>query len=80
MEEEIRELKDEISLLTRKVEILESKENKRRAYAYVKILIKIILVLAVIYGVYRGYEFVVKEIPNIITEKVKELNPLKKLA
>ena len=77
MEQEISELKEEISLLTKKVEILENNEKKRKAFGYVKILIKIILTLAIIYGVYRGYEYVVKEIPNIMEEKIKDLNPFR---
>ncbi len=77
MEKEIDSLREEVNLLTKKVEILESKENKRRALGYVKVLVKIIMILAVIYGVYRGYEYVVKEIPQIMEEKIKELNPFR---
>ncbi len=78
METEIRELRQEISILNKKVELLEKKENKRRAYFYLRLLFKIILIFAVVYGVWRGYEYVVKEIPNIMEEKIKELNPLKR--
>lgn len=78
MEEEIRELRQEISILNKKVEILEHKESKRRAYFYLRLLFKIILILALAYGVWRGYEYVSKELPNIMEEKIKELNPLKK--
>ncbi len=76
--EELEELKEEVELLNRKVHILEKKENKRKAMVYVKILVKIIITLAIIYGVYRGYEYVVKEIPHIMEEKIKELNLVKK--
>jgi len=76
--EELEELKEEVELLNRKVLILEKKENKRKAMVYVKILVKIIITLAIIYGVYRGYEYVVKEIPHIMEEKIKELNLVKK--
>lgn len=78
MEEEILELKEEINLLTRKVEILEKKENNRKAFGYLKILIKIILVGALSFGVYWGYKYLINELPNIIEEKIKDLNPLKK--
>ena len=78
MEEEIRELKQEITILNKKVELLEKKENKRKAYFYLKLLLKIILILGVAYGIWQGYEYVVREIPNIMEEKIKEINPLKR--
>ena len=76
MEKEIMELREEISLLTRKVEILERKENNRKAFGYVKILAKGIMIAALAFGAYWGYKYVVNELPNIIVEKVKDLNPL----
>ena len=79
MDSELMELREEVELLTRKVEILEKKENHRKAYAYIKILAKILLTLAIAYGVYRGYQYIVDELPNIIEEKIKDLNPLRKL-
>lgn len=78
MEEEILELREQINILTEKVEILEKKENHRKAYNYLKILIKVILVGALAFGVYWGYRYVVDELPNVIEEKIKDLNPLKK--
>ena len=62
MEAEIRELKQEISILNKRVEILEKKENQRRVYFYLRLLFKIILILGVAYGIWKGYEYVVKEI------------------
>ena len=78
MEEEILELKEEIGLLREKVNILERKENNRKAYGYLKILSKIILIGVLAYGGYRAYRYVIDELPNIIEEKIKDLNPLKK--
>ena len=78
MEREIEELKQELMILNKKVEILERKENTRRVISYVKVLVKVILIAALAYGAWRGYEYVVNEVPNIMEEKIKELNPLKK--
>ena len=78
MEEEIRDLRQEISILSKKVELLEKKENQRRALFYLRLLFKIILILGVAYGIWKGYEYVVQEIPNIMEEKIKEINPLKR--
>ena len=41
------------------------------------LIFKIILILALAYGVWRGYEYVVNEIPRMMEEKIKDLNPLK---
>ncbi len=78
MEEEINELHDEILYLTKRIESLESAEKRRKAGIYIKILIKVILIGLFVYGIWRGYDYVVHEIPNIMEEKIKELNPLKK--
>ena len=78
MELEIQELKEQISVLTEKVEILEKKENRRKAFTYAKILIKVILIIVTIFSIYQGYQYLVKELSNIMEEKIKELNPLNK--
>ena len=77
MEEEIIELKEEIDMLTERIQVLEKKENKRKALIYGKILVKIILLLVTAYGIWQGYEYVVKELPKIMDEKIKEINPIK---
>ncbi len=78
MEKELDDLRDEIDYLTKRIETLESAENKRKAAFYIKLLVKIVLVCLFAYGVWRGYDYVVHEVPNIMEEKIKELNPLKK--
>ncbi len=76
--EEIEELKEEIEVLNKRIGILERKENNRRALNYIKIIIKVVLIVAALYGIWRGYEYVVHEIPNMLEEKIKDLNPLKR--
>ena len=78
MNEEVLELKEEIEILNERISILEKRESKRKALAYLKIIIKVILIGAIIFGIWRGYEYVVREIPNMMEEKIKELNPFKK--
>ena len=78
MEEEIIELKEEIELLTERINILEKTESRRKAFAYTKILVRVIMLLLFAYGVWRGYEYVVNEIPQLMEEKIKEINPIKK--
>jgi hypothetical protein len=76
MDLELQALKEEVSLLTQKVEILEKKENRRKAFTYVKILVKVILILGAMYGIYWGYQYLSKELPRMMEEKIKEINPI----
>ncbi len=73
MEDEIMELKEEIGFLSHRIEILEKTEKKRHAFFYVKILVKVILILLSVYGIWKGYEYLSKEIPSIMEEKIKEI-------
>ena len=78
MEMDLTELKEEIRLLNERIDVLEKNENKRKAYFYLKILIRVIIILACVYGVWKGYEYISKELPSILEEKIKEMEPTKK--
>ena len=77
MESEIMGLKEEITILNERIDALESINRKRKAFTYARVLVKVILILVTIYGVWRGYEYVSHEVPKMLEEKIKELNPLK---
>lgn len=77
MENEVLELRKEIEILTKRIEILEGKENKRKAFVYTKMLVRIILILLIIYGVWTGYQYLVNEIPKIMEDKINEINTKK---
>ena len=79
MDNSIIELKEEISILEERILSLEKIEKRRKAFNYTKILIKVLLFLGIIYGIWYGYNYVVNEIPHIMEEKIKEINPLKEL-
>lgn len=78
MNDELLELKNEIEILNQRISVLEKVESRRKAMFYLKTLVKIILIGAIIFGIWRGYEYVVHEIPNLMEEKINELNPFKK--
>ena len=78
MEDEIMELKEEIELLNKRIDALEKSDSRRKAFTYTKILIRIVLILVAVYGAWRGYEYATSEIPKIMEEKIKEINPIKK--
>ena len=77
MKDEVLELKEEIEILNKRIGILEKKENRRRAFTYIKVLVKVLLIGAIAFGIWKGYEYVVHEVPNMMEEKIKELNPFK---
>ena len=76
--EDIEKLEEEITILKKRISVLERKENNRKALSYIKIIIKVILIVAFLFGIWRGYEYLVHEIPNMMEEKIKDLNPFKK--
>ena len=76
MESEITELRKEIKILNERVNELEKSNNKRKAYAYFKAFVKICLILLTLYGLWWGYNYVSKELPKILDEKIKEIKPL----
>ena len=77
MEDEILELKEEIKFLEKRIDVLERSNNNRKAGIYLKMIIKICAILLVIFGLWRGYEYATREIPKLIEDKVKEINPSK---
>ena len=78
MNEELTELQNEIDLLNRRIGVLEKKESRRQSLGYLKLIIKILLIGAIVFGIWKGYEYIVHEIPNMMEEKIKSINPFKK--
>ena len=77
MENEILELKEEIKVLEKRIDALERSNNNRKAAIYFKAIVKVCLLLLVVFGIWRGYEYVKNEIPNLIDDKVKEIKSIK---
>ena len=76
--EEIEKLEAEIVLLKKRIDVLEKTESRRKALKYLKILIKVLVIGALIFGIWKSYDYVVNGIPNLIEEKIKDINPFKK--
>ena len=77
MDSEVMELEDEIKVLKARVSELEKSNNRRRAYGYIKLLVKICMIGLIIYGIWQGYDYATREVPNLIEDKIKEINPFK---
>ncbi len=73
MDSKIQDLEEEIMLLKKRVSILEGKENRRKAFNYFKIIIKIALFLLFLFGIWKSYDYIVNEVPKLIKNEVNNL-------
>ncbi len=78
MENEVYELREEIEVLNERIKYLEKKERHRQTYTYIKILIRVLLLCAIAYGIWYGYDYVTHSVPKMIEEKITNLNPFKR--
>jgi hypothetical protein len=70
--ENILELEEQIKELEDRVYVLEKHEATRKVKSSVKLLIKVILIIGFILGLFYAYNYVVNELPKIIEREVKE--------
>lgn len=75
MNNELEALQKEISLLNKRIAVLERKENRRQAYKYFKVLITMALLGVIAFGIWKAYDYVTNYIPNYLEEKIDEVNP-----
>lgn len=78
MENDIDKLEEEILLLKKRISILEGKENRRRAFGYIKLIVKILLILLIAFGIWRAYDYVSNDVPKLIEDKISSINPFRK--
>ena len=79
MEDDILELKEKIRILEKRIETIEKRELKRKVMTYVKSILISLAVGAASYLLWLGYRYVVNkinDIPNMLEEKVKEIDPI----
>lgn len=77
MEKDIEKLEEEVLLLKKRISILEGKENRRKAWGYFKIIVKIVIVLLIVFGIWKAYDYVSNDVPKLIEDKVRSINPFK---
>ena len=56
---------------------MEGKENRRKAWGYFKIIVKIVIVLLIVFGIWKAYDYVSNDVPKLIEDKVRSINPFK---
>ena len=75
---DIDELEEELEYLKKRVSVLEKRDNRRTGFKYLKIIFKLLFYGLIIFGIWKGYDYVVNGIPNMINNKIQEFNPFKK--
>ena len=70
--EELNELQEQVKILEERVYVLERQEATRRVKNWIKILFKVLILVAVVIGSFLAYNFVVDELPKLIENKIKE--------
>ena len=75
---DIKELEQEIAILQKRVNNLERKENRRVAYKNIRIVLKMLFYGLIIFALWRGYDYIVNGIPDMLNNKIQEINPFKK--
>ncbi len=70
---EVQELQNKIKELEGRLSRLEKIENKRQTFKIIKIVIKIIIALAILFGIWMGYNYVNETIIKPYKETVDEI-------
>ena len=70
MEDEIADLKQEIKILKERISVLEGRENRRRAWNLIKLIVKIILLAATLVLLWKGYDYVKNGLPDYLNDKI----------
>ena len=70
--EELNELQEQVRILEDRVYVLERQEATRKVKSWVKLLFKVLILVAVVVGAFFAYNYVVDELPKLIENKIKE--------
>ena len=73
--EEVEKLKTEIKILNKRISVLENQERKRNAFKRIKFVFKLLVLIAIGYGIWYAYDYVTNYIPNQIQNGINELIP-----
>lgn len=70
--EELNELQEQVKILEDRVYVLERQEATRKVKNWIKLLFKVLILVAVVIGSFLAYNYVVDELPKLIENKIKE--------
>ncbi len=73
MDYKTMELENRIIELEKKINTLERHETNRRVGKAIKTLITLLIIGAIFYGGYKGYNYVKNELPKVIDDKIKDV-------
>ena len=69
---EIDELQEQVRLLEDRIYVLERKEASRKVRGWISVLIKLLIFIALVFGVFYAYNYITKELPKLVENEVKE--------
>ena len=69
---ELDELQEQVKLLEDRVYTLERRDAARRARGWLSILIKLLIIIALVFGAFYAYNYITNELPRMIENEVKE--------
>ncbi len=72
--DELAELKNQMAIMNEKLTIFEKMEKRRKIMSIVKVIFRLIIILVSVYFGIKGYEYLKDELPNIINEKIKDID------
>ena len=72
--DELAELKNQMAIMNEKLTVFEKMEKRRKIMSVVKVVFRLIIILASVYFGIKGYEYLKDELPNIINEKIKDID------
>ena len=81
MNNEVNELKLEIEVLKKRIEVLEGIENRRKVMKLIKAIIYVLLISAVLFAVYKFYQKInnyYNDINNLVTDPFSAFTNLTK--
>ena len=76
MNNELEELKVKVNDLETRIIKLEKIEKRRKIMGTIKLIISIIITILLVISSIYFYNFITKEMPKRLNEKMKEVNPL----
>lgn len=70
---EVQELENKIRVLESRISRLEKIESKRKTFKIIKVCMKIVILLAILFGLWMGYNYVNETIIKPYKETVDEI-------
>ena len=78
--EEVEELKKEIMILEKRIDVLEKTERRRKTTKLILFIIKVAFYVFILVCIWKIYDYVtsnINNLPNLLNEKLRSLIPFR---